>query len=80
MIPDGAGGFRLPNNARYVNPSATTLNVAIGLNKDNWGAELFINNLTNEDAPIVQVAGKFTPEVTVQRPMTIGIRFNFDYE
>lgn len=80
QIPDGAGGFRLPTNSRYVNPSATTINAAIGFNKDNWGAELFINNLTNEEAPIVQVAGKFTPEISVQRPMTVGIRFNFDYE
>ncbi len=79
-IPDGAGGTRLPNNSRYVNPSATTFNAAFGFNKDNWGAEIFIDNITSEDAPIVQVAGKFTPETTVQRPMTIGIRFNMDYE
>ena len=76
VISDG----ELPSNARYVNPSATTVNAAFGFNKDNWGAELFIDNLTNEEAPIVHVAGKFTPEVTVQRPMTIGIRFNMDYE
>jgi iron complex outermembrane receptor protein len=80
MIPDGNGGLRLPNNARYVNPSATTVNAAIGMNKDNWGLELFIDNISSEEAPIVQVAGKFTPETTVQRPMTIGIRFNMDYE
>ena len=80
MIPDGAGGFRLPNNARYINPSATTVNVAFGVNKDNWGAELFIDNLTSEEAPIVQVAGKFTAETTSQRPLTAGIRFNFNYE
>jgi hypothetical protein len=80
MIPDGSGGLRLPNNSRYVNPSATTINAAIGMNKDVWGLELFVDNITSEEAPIVQVAGKFTPETTVQRPMTIGIRFNMDYE
>jgi iron complex outermembrane receptor protein len=80
QISDGMGGLRLPMNSRFVNPSATTVNAAIGFNKDNWGAEFFINNLTNEAAPIVQVAGKFTPEISVQRPLTAGIRFNFDYE
>ncbi len=79
-IPDGAGGSRLPNNSRYINPSATTVNAAFGINKDNWGVELFIDNITNEEAPVVQVAGKFTPEVSVQRPMTVGLRFSFDYE
>ena len=80
MIDDGAGGLRLPSNSRYINPAATTVNAAIGLQKDAWGAELFFNNLTDEDAPIVQVVGKFTPEVSTQRPRTIGIRFNFYYE
>jgi hypothetical protein len=80
MISDDAGGFRLPSNSRYINPSATTINIAAGLDKDNWGAEIFIDNITNEEAPIVQVAGKFTPEITVQRPMTVGIRINLDYE
>ena len=69
-----------PNNSRYVNPSATTINAAIGMNKDNWGVEFFIDNLTNEEAPVVQVAGKFTPELSVQRPLTAGLRFSFDYE
>ena len=71
QIPDGSGGFRLPNNARYINPSATTINLAFGVNKDNWGAELFIDNITDEEAPIVQVAGKFTPEITVPTPINI---------
>ena len=32
-IPDGSGGNRLPKNSRFVNPSATTLNVAPGLRR-----------------------------------------------
>ena len=80
QISDGAGGFRLPVNSRFVNPNATTVDAAIGFNVGNWGAELFVHNITNEEAPIVQVAGKFTPEISVQRPRTAGIRFNFDYE
>ena len=79
-IDDGAGGTRLPNNSRFVNPSATTVGASIGFRKDNWGVELFGRNLTNEEAEVAQVVGKFTPEVSVQRPMTIGLRFSFDYE
>ena len=79
-IPDGAGGSRLPASSRYINPSATTLNLGYGLERDNWAAELFVDNANNEAAPLIQVAGYFTPQVLVQRPRTIGLRMRYDFE
>ncbi len=79
-IPDGAGGSRLPVSSRYVNPSATTVNLGFGLEKDNWVAEVFFDNANNEAAPTVQVAGYFTPQVLMQRPRTVGLRVSFDFE
>ena len=79
-IPDGAGGSRLPVSSRYVNPSATTANLGFGLEKDNWVAEVFIDNANNEAAPTAQVAGYFTPQILVQRPRTVGLRVSFDFE
>ena len=79
-IPDGAGGSRLPVSSRYVNPSATTANLALGLERDNWVAEVFIDNATDEAAPLVQVAGYFTPQLLTQRPRTAGVRVSFDFE
>ncbi len=80
QIPDGAGGTRLPSNSRFVNPSATTFNLSVGLEKDSWMAELFIDNLNNEEAPIMQIAGHYTPAITVQRPRTVGLRVSYDFE
>ena len=79
-IPDGSGGTRLPRNSRFVNPSATTFNLAFGLEKDSWVAELFIDNLNDEEAPVMQIAGHYTPAITVQRPRTIGLRVSYDLE
>ena len=79
-IPDGAGGTRLPNNSRFSNPSATTVNLSFGVETENWGAELFIDNLNDEDAPIMQIAGFYTPQVSVQRPRSIGLRFSYNFE
>ena len=79
-IPDGAGGTRLPVSSRYINPSSTTTHLAFGLERDNWVAELFIDNAGNEAAPNVQVAGYFTPQVRVQRPRTAGLRVSYDFE
>ena len=79
-IPDGAGGRRLPGNSRFINPAATTIAVSVGVERDTWGAELFIDNLNNESAPVVQIAGHYTPAITVQRPRTIGLRMSYDFE
>ena len=80
-IPEGGVGSaeRLPRNSRFVNPAATTLNASFGVGRDNWNVELFLNNLTNEDAQVMQIAGHYTPVVTEQRPRTIGMRFSYDY-
>ena len=74
-IPGG-----LPRNSRFVNPDATTVNVAFGIEKDGWRAELFVDNLGDEEAPVMQIAGHYTPVVTVQRPRSIGLRFSYDLE
>ena len=79
-IPDGAGGRRLPANTRFINPAATTVGVAFGMERDTWGVELFIDNLNNESAPVMQIAGHYTPAITVQRPRTIGLRLSYDFE
>ncbi len=79
-IPDGAGSSRLPNNSRFVNPSATTFGTSFGLQKDNWRTELFVDNLTNEESPVMQIAGHYTPVVSVQRPRTVGLRLSYDFE
>ena len=78
-IPDGSGGSRLAKSSRFVNPSATTLNVAFGLESDNWGAEVFVDNVNNEDGRVMQIAGHYTPAVSVQRPRTIGLRLSYKY-
>ena len=81
-IPDASaeGGRRLPLNSRFVNPAATTFNVSVGLTKDDWRAELFIDNLGNEKAPVVQVGGRYMPVVTMQRPRSMGVRISYDFE
>ena len=78
-IPDG-DGRRLPVNSRFVNPAATTFDLAFGVEKDAWRAELFVDNLGNEDAPIVQVGGRYTPVVTKQRPRSVGVSISYDFE
>ncbi|MCY3624012.1 MAG: TonB-dependent receptor [Gammaproteobacteria bacterium] len=75
QIPRG-----LPKNTRFVNPAATTMNVAFGVEKEGWAAEFYIDNLNDEAAQIMQIAGHYTPVVSEQRPRTMGLRFSYQLE
>ncbi len=74
---------RLPKNSRFVNPAAMTVNVAFGIEQEQWqgwGAEVFIDNLTDEDGQIAQVAAHYTPFVSTQRPRTMGLRIFYELD
>ena len=77
-IPANApGGRRLPRNTRFVNPAATTVHLSFGFEKDDWQAELFVRNATDENAAIVQTGGRYTPVVSLQRPRSVGLRLSY---
>jgi hypothetical protein len=76
-VADSTGS--LPASSRFVNESATVLSASAGLMKDSWLAEVYVRNITSERGAIVQTAGKFTPEATVNRPRTIGLRLSYRF-
>ncbi|WP_034796483.1 TonB-dependent receptor [Hyphomonas beringensis] len=56
-----------------------TVGGTLGVTADNWGAELYVKNLTNEYA---ELGGNFVfdrERVTPMRPRTIGIRVSYSY-
>jgi len=67
-------------NGRYVQESYSIVNVSTGVNKDNWGVELFVNNLFDEDGIVNINTFDYTPRVSVTRPRTVGLRFRWDYQ
>lgn len=64
---------------RYVQKEYTLINLAAGLEKDEWSLEFFINNLTDERAELNVHASDFTPSVSTNRPMTAGARISFQF-
>ena len=55
------------------------LNLRAGINfRDGaWGAELFVNNATDERAEIFQNSGYYDPRITTNQPRTFGVRVRF---
>ncbi|MGB0937520.1 MAG: TonB-dependent receptor [Colwellia sp.] len=64
---------------RYVADSYILANLSFGVTNDEWKAELFIDNLTDENAILNIDTQQFTPKVVSNRPRTIGFRFSYDF-
>ena len=65
---------------RYVQEAYTLLNLAAGVSRDEWRAELFVDNVTDENAQMYIDTQQFTPHVVTNRPRTIGMRLSYDFE
>ena len=64
---------------RYIQDSYVLANISVGVTNDEWKAELFIDNLTDESAVLYIDTQQFTPKVVTNRPRTIGFRFSYDF-
>jgi iron complex outermembrane recepter protein len=66
-------------------PSSTVFDLSTGVGKDSWTLELFVSNLTNEDAPLgistqctVSICGAQSYAIRM-RPRTIGLKFSQEF-
>ena len=59
--------------------SWTMASVTAGLSADNWSAELFVNNLTDERAEIARNFVFDRRAVTYAQPQTFGVRATFGF-
>lgn len=57
----------------------TTLGATLGVTADNWGAELYATNLTNEYAEMSNNFVNDRERLTPMRPRTIGMRVSYNY-
>ena len=66
-------------NGRYIQDDYLLLDMAVGLESENWRAELFVNNVTDERAELHVDTLQYVPKVVTNRPRTFGVRFSYDY-
>ncbi|HKL62946.1 MAG TPA: hypothetical protein VJ883_06240, partial [Woeseiaceae bacterium] len=64
---------------RYVQEDYAIANLAFGVEKDTWSAELFIDNVFDENAQVYIDTQQNTPKVVTNRPRTIGLRLSYDF-
>jgi len=55
------------------------VDLAVGVEADQWRFEVFGDNLTDERAEISGVFGNDRERIITNRPLTVGMRVSFDY-
>jgi iron complex outermembrane receptor protein len=58
----------------------TVWDLSAGISKDDWRAEVFIENATDERANLHFNSQDDVPRITTNRPRTIGLRVSYDFE
>ena len=71
LVPSGATEER----DRKKQHAYDVLNFAAGIERDNWGAELFVRNVTDERGEVFKNAFSYDSRITTNRPRTIGLRW-----
>ena len=82
-LPDSIGltaDGQFFKSARYVQEAYTLINIAFGIQMDKLGVELFIDNVTNEEAIVHITTFDYVPTVSTNRPLTGGIRLSYDFD
>ncbi len=67
-------------SGRYVQDSYVLLDLAVGFERDNWSAELFVDNVADKRAELHIDTLQFVPKVVTNRPRTLGLRLSYDFE
>jgi iron complex outermembrane recepter protein len=60
-------------------PAFTTIAAAVGAGKDQWLVQLYGENLTDTRAELYANYAQYYRAVTVNRPLTIGLRYSYRF-
>jgi outer membrane receptor protein involved in Fe transport len=63
----------------YDQPGFTTYDASVGVEKDNWTAALYGQNLTDVRADLFENGNQFVTAETINRPRTGGVRFSYKF-
>ncbi len=59
--------------------SWTLVGLTVGLSRDRWSGELYVDNLFDEEAEMARSFVFDRERVSYARPLTVGVRFSFDF-
>lgn len=75
----GASYNDLTLAAREQQAAYDLVNLSAGIANDEWSADLFVNNITDERAEIYRNVNDYDARITTNRPRSIGLRVGYKF-
>ena len=72
-----SGDVVSPLPASLKQAAYTTISAAIGVGRDNWSIEAYVDNLTNERPELYRFGNDGEQRITTSRPLTAGVRVSY---
>jgi outer membrane receptor protein involved in Fe transport len=63
----------------YFEAGTTTADFSMGVSKDKWSLQAYVNNLTNEHSQEFISTAQFVHATIINRPLTAGMRLNYTF-
>jgi outer membrane receptor protein involved in Fe transport len=73
------GGAVGTSRGRFENPAYSTYNASVGVYKDAWYADLYVDNLANSNASTFVSTDQFIIAQTPLRPRVISLEFGYKF-
>jgi outer membrane receptor protein involved in Fe transport len=67
------------NIQTYEQAGFTTYDASMGVEKDAWTAQVYVQNLTDTRANLFENGNQFVTAETINRPRTGGVRFGYKF-
>ena len=64
---------------RFENPAYSQYDASVGVAKDAWTAEVYAQNLTNENVSTYTSTNQFVPAETILRPRVLELRIGYKF-
>jgi outer membrane receptor protein involved in Fe transport len=60
---------------RRTQKAYTVVNTSVGMERENWSAQVYVNNLTDERGSVWINAVTWDQRVTINQPRSLGVSF-----
>ena len=74
-----SSGFISTTRLRFENPPFTEINAALGIAKDTWTVELYVENLANKNTSLFTNVDQYIVAQTPMRPRVIGVKIGYSF-
>jgi outer membrane receptor protein involved in Fe transport len=74
-----AQGFVSTTRLRFENPPFTNIDASMGVAKDPWNTQLYVENLANKNTSLFTNADQYIVAQTPMHPRVIGLKFGYGF-